>query len=86
MTDDGTGGVPTQVQLIPSGIRGGTASVLADVQSLMQDISFARQCADTYLRSMGSHGQNGDDAELIKRALWAACCISYHLQQRQRPS
>lgn len=41
------------------------------------DARFARDCADAYVRWSSDGGPANPDADLIKPALWKACCISY---------
>jgi hypothetical protein len=59
-----------------------TAAVLADIQSLKLDIHYARWCAETFLkwkvdrRAFVGNAWEGNE-QLLGRALWGACCISY---------
>lgn len=55
-------------------LRGTAATQIADLQSLMLDMQSARQCADAYMRW---YDRTGPDADVVKPALWKACCISY---------
>jgi hypothetical protein len=51
-------------------LRGTSAGQLADLESLIADIQFARDCAATYL-------QRNSDTDLVRRALWTSACVAY---------
>lgn len=51
-------------------LSGTSAGQIADLQSLLGDIQFARDCAQHYLDSP-------PDADLVRQALWTASCIAY---------
>jgi hypothetical protein len=51
-------------------LSGTAAGQIADLQSLLGDIQFARDCAQHYV-------DLPPDADLVRRALWTASCIAY---------
>ena len=59
------------------GLKGKMAGNIADLQSLLGDIPFARACAKAYVERIEQDAPAGPEADLLKRALWTACCISY---------
>jgi hypothetical protein len=58
-------------------LKGKTPGEIADLQSLLADIRFARSCAKGYVEQIEQHPLGEPDPDLLKRALWTACCISY---------
>jgi hypothetical protein len=64
-------------EFIQLGLRGGTASAIADLHSLMHDIGTARNCAGAYVAWMQPEAPSGEEADLTKMALWSTCCVSY---------
>ncbi|MGE2833889.1 hypothetical protein [Mycobacterium sp. SMC-4] len=74
MTGNEPQGAESAINYIPVSLSGGTASDIADLVSIMGDLEFARNCAAGYLQRLG---KAGEENELLARALWTACCISY---------
>ncbi|SPM33101.1 hypothetical protein MycrhN_3229 [Mycobacterium rhizamassiliense] len=60
-------------------LTGDAGGQIADFLSLAGDISFARDCAASYVRwERGDATAGGEQVDdMIKRALWTSCCIAY---------
>lgn len=58
-------------------LKGETAGQIADLASLLRDLTFARQCAETYVGWLAPDAPKDEQRDLIRQALWNAGVISY---------
>jgi len=74
---DTAGGQPQMRQLPSVSIEGPIPSAIADLISLMNDLTFVQQTCNQ-LAKMGSLENDQDEGDsIVRRALWASAVIAY---------